>query len=54
MMNKKLCFKNFTALILVTAFMFYGPSLRALKCEVNNPDISKNTVFVDFNFENKE
>lgn len=54
MMNKKLCFKNFTALILVTAFMFCGPSLRALKCEVNNPDISKNTVFVDFNFENKE
>ena len=53
-MNKKLCFKNFTALILITALMFCGPSMHALKCEVSNPDITKNTVFVDFNFENKE
>lgn len=53
-MNKKLCFKNFTALILISALIFHGPSLHALKCEVSNPDITKNTVFVDFNFENKE
>lgn len=53
-MNKKLCFKNFTALILIAALMFCDPSLHALKCEVSNPDITKNTVFVDFNFENKE
>ena len=53
-MNKKLYFKNISALILVTALLFYGTPLHALKCEVSNPDISKNTVFVDFNFESKE
>lgn len=53
-MNKKLYFKNIFALILVVALLSCGTSLHALKCEVSNPDISKNTVFVDFNFESKE
>lgn len=53
-MNKKLYFKNISALILVAVLLFCGTPLHALKCEVSNPDISKNTVFVDFNFESKE
>lgn len=53
-MNKKLYFKNISTLILFAALLFCGTPLHALKCEVSNPDISKNTVFVDFNFESKE
>lgn len=54
-MSKKFYFKNIPALILITALMsFCAAPVHALKCEVSNPDISKNTVFVDFNFENKE
>ena len=54
-MSKKFYFKNIVSLILITALMsFCSAPLHALKCEVSNPDISKNTVFVDFNFESKE